>query len=182
MMTTGFDEEKAFFKASRAYDVDRTAKLLDEKYPRWSLYRTYDGRWGVQVSDQNDTHTIAGDNLAIVLQQAFEWRFLELVPRPPEKALEGDFRVIRPNEKEWELQFHEKYYSRFKTKKEAFESVQKRVAYSKKMIEGWESEFGWSQTKKEGIHFRWSSESYELGMKRLNPDAADVQSASEKTE
>jgi hypothetical protein len=166
MAITGFDSTSAFLKADLAYDVDAIAKRLDEKDPRWSLYRTHDQRWGVQIRNERETETFCGEHLATVLQQAFEWKFLELAPRQPEVMTEADFRVVRPNDREWELQFRGRYYSRFKTKKEAQQSIEKRVAISKREFDGWESQFGWTKEKIEGVDFRWSTKSYCLGMTR----------------
>jgi hypothetical protein len=147
-------------------NVNELAAILDAKYPGWWLWRTAGGDWGLQVKREGQSESFVDSDLVTAMQSAVDWRFLELVPREPNIVYESQFKVVRPNDREWELQHAGRYFGRFKTKKMAMESIVKMVDWHQRLHDEWLAEFGWSREKIEGVDFRWSDKTFHMGMKR----------------
>jgi len=159
MILAGLDRDRAMVKADHAYDVEQTAKLLDGKYPKWDVCRTMMKQWSVTITNEqrySEKKCFTGDQLAVCMQQAFEWDFIPIVPDEPTVRNHCNFE-IRKNGTKWELFYSRGYCTTFKTRKEAEQAIERWVGLDEKAHAEWESEYAWTRTQREGIDFRWKS-------------------------
>src|SRR6056297_61469 len=129
---------------------------MDAKFTRWDIYRTAMGDWHLKGEQSTQVCEITADGFVEAIEEALQWRALPLVPRPRERLYRENF-AAKKNGSKWLMT----YLGRdccveCDTKKEAEAYADCRVALSISETDSWESMYGWSRDKTEGVDFRWA--------------------------
>lgn len=136
---------------TKTLKLDRAVELLDERYPRWDLYREA-GRWWVKLPDE----ILSGNTLSAVLQAAVAYVPLPKYPRRPE-LLGIDRFTYHKEGRKWWVKYDGKDYSiAAKNKKTVIEICERRVELSKQEYDVWVRTYAHLvEGKTEDVDFRW---------------------------
>lgn len=130
---------------------------MDAKFARWDIYRTALGEWHLKGEQSAQTCEITADGFVEAIEEALQWRALPLVPRPRERLCREHFKPKKSGSK-WRIAYLGRDCCVQCDTKRAVEALADRqVALSISETDRWESEYGWSREKTEGVDFRWSS-------------------------
>lgn len=129
---------------------------MDVQFTRWDIYRTAMGDWHLKGEQSTQVCEITADGFVEAIQEALQWRALPLVPRPKERLYRENFKA-KKNGSKWRMTYLGRdCYVQFDTKREAEAYADRQVALSISETDSWESMYGWSRDKTEGVDFRWA--------------------------
>lgn len=129
---------------------------MDVKFTRWDIYRTAMGDWHLKGVQATQVCEITADGFVEAMQEALQWRALPLVPRPRERLYRENFQT-KKNGSKWRMTYLGRdCYVQCDTKREAEAYADRQVALSISETDSWESMYGWSRDKTEGVDFRWA--------------------------
>lgn len=128
---------------------------MDAKFTRWDVYRTATGDWRLKGEQSAQVCEVTANGFVEAIQQALQWRALPLVPRPRDRLYREGFAAKKHGNK-WRMTYLGRdCYVQCNTKKEVESYADRQVALSISAAESWESLYGWSRDKVEGVDFRW---------------------------
>lgn len=136
--------------------VRRLIGEMDMKFTRWDIWRTAMGEWHVKGEQSTQPFELTADGFTEALELALNWRALPLVPRPHERLYRNGFQS-RKNGSKWRVSYLDRdCYIQVDTKREAEAYADRQVALSISETDSWESMYGWSRNKTEGVDYRWA--------------------------
>lgn len=129
---------------------------MDIKFSRWDIYRTAMGDWHLKAEQSTQICELNADGFVEALERALQWRALPLVPRQRERLYRENFKS-KKNGGKWRVTYLGRdCYVQFSTKREAESYADRQVELSISETDSWESMYGWSREKTEGVDFRWA--------------------------
>lgn len=129
---------------------------MDVKFTRWDIHRTAMGEWHLKGEQSTQVCELTADGFVEAIQQALEWRALPLVPRPRERLYRENFQA-KKNGSKWRMTYLGRDCCvQCDTKRETHDYADRQVALSISEADSWESMYGWSRDKTEGVDFRWA--------------------------
>lgn len=139
-----------------ASEVRDLVSQMNAKFARWDMYQTALRKWRVTGEQSTQLCDISADGIVEALRGALAWRALPLVTRPPQVLCRDGF-AARKVGRQWQLTYcGQDQHAHFGSKKEAEAAADRAVAYSVSAADSWETMYGWSRGKTEGVDFRWA--------------------------
>ena len=135
-------------------EVDRIADDLADRYERWDLWRTSDGRYVVSLhTEEGRSKQVSAETLSGVLAAAAEETFLPAVaPRPSDPPSLTVAKV--EGERTWlVVDSRGHFVTRTATKKGGLAFIERSAVRHQQLLIAWEAAYGWSRPLREGVDY-----------------------------